>query len=233
MSRLNPGWPHLRLCPTELTSWDQYRQIFDAIVKSNGWDDATVALQLLSHLEGDALNVTFLVPEVTRVTRIGLVGTLTDHYGLPGRLADYRRQFERTVRQNGEDPSQFAVALEVAIKASGDMGPNTISRLIRDRFIAVTQTVTCGGTSIVCRLMLSFDIFRRQMYRVWESHADTDDRRVVKPTPERARPVYVVGEPTLVLTEQVIAAVTGPSVGFANLKAMLKRLFPGTLTQAP
>ena len=28
------------------TSWDQYRQVFDAIVRSNRWDDATVALQL-------------------------------------------------------------------------------------------------------------------------------------------------------------------------------------------
>ena len=34
------------------TSWEQYRQVFDAIVLSNGWDDATAALQLLSHLGG-------------------------------------------------------------------------------------------------------------------------------------------------------------------------------------
>ena len=46
-----------------VTSWEQYRQVFDAIVQSNGWDDATTALQLLSHLEGDALNVALLVPE--------------------------------------------------------------------------------------------------------------------------------------------------------------------------
>ena len=45
-----------------VTSWDQYRQVFDAIVRSNGWDDDTVALQLLFHLEGDALNVALLVP---------------------------------------------------------------------------------------------------------------------------------------------------------------------------
>ena len=32
-----------------MTSWEQYRQVFDAIVLSNGWDDATAALQLLSH----------------------------------------------------------------------------------------------------------------------------------------------------------------------------------------
>ena len=50
------------------TSWEQYRQVFDAIVISNGWDDATAALQLLSHLEGDALNVVLLVPAPRRAS---------------------------------------------------------------------------------------------------------------------------------------------------------------------
>ena len=46
-----------------------------------------VALQLLSHLEGDALNVALLVPEVRRATRAELVkfGALTEHYGSPAR----------------------------------------------------------------------------------------------------------------------------------------------------
>ena len=70
-----------------------------------------------------------LVPEATRVTRIGLVGALSDHYVSPGRLADYRRQFEKTVWQDGEDPSKFAVALEtLAVKAFGDIGPNAGAR---------------------------------------------------------------------------------------------------------
>ena len=108
-----------------VTSWDQYRQVFDAIVRSNGWDDATGALQLLSHLEVDALNVALLVPEAQRATRAGLVRALTEHYGSPARLADYRRQFKRTGRHEGEDPSIFAIALEtLAVKAFGDMGPN-------------------------------------------------------------------------------------------------------------
>ena len=99
--------------------------MFYAIVKSNGWDDDTAALQLLAHLEGDALNVVLLVPETQRVTRGGLVGALYDHYGSPGRLADYRRKFERTVRQEGEDPSILAIELEtLAVRAFGDMGPN-------------------------------------------------------------------------------------------------------------
>ena len=62
-------------------SWEQYRQVFDAIILSNGWDDATAALQLLSHLEGEALNVALLVPEIRRATHVGLVRALTAHYG--------------------------------------------------------------------------------------------------------------------------------------------------------
>ena len=65
---------------------------------SNGWDDATAALQLLSHLEGYALNVALLVPAPQGALHVGLVDALTTHYGSPGRLADYRRQFEKTTR---------------------------------------------------------------------------------------------------------------------------------------
>ena len=64
------------------------------------------------------------------------MGSLTEHYGSLGRLADYRRQFERTTRQEGEDPSTFAIALEtLAVKAFGDMGVNARLRLIRNRFV--------------------------------------------------------------------------------------------------
>ena len=91
------------------TSWEQYQPVFDAIVLSNGGNDATAALQLLSHLEGDALNVALLVPMSRRTSRTGLVDALSAHYGSPGRLADYRRQFEKTTRSAGEDPSIFAM----------------------------------------------------------------------------------------------------------------------------
>ena len=104
------------------TSWEQYRQVFDAIVPSNGWDDATAVLQLLSHLEGDALNVALLIPMSHRTSRTGLVDALSAHYGSPGRLSDNGQQFEKTTRAAGEDPSIFAIALEtLAVKAFGDM----------------------------------------------------------------------------------------------------------------
>ena len=76
--------------------------MFDAIVLSNGWDDATAALQLLSHLEGDALNVALLVLMSCRASRMGLVDASSAHYGSPGRLAEYRRQFEKMTRSAGE-----------------------------------------------------------------------------------------------------------------------------------
>ena len=105
------------------TSWEQYHQVFEAIVRSNGWDNDTAALQLFSHLEGDALNVAHLVPLARWLSRSELVDALTAHYGSPGRLADYRRQFERTSRTIGEDPAIFATALEtLVVKAFGDMG---------------------------------------------------------------------------------------------------------------
>ena len=56
---------------------------------------------------------------------VGLVGALTEHYGSPGRLADYRCQFEKTTQHDGEDQSIFAIALEtLAVKAFGDIGLN-------------------------------------------------------------------------------------------------------------
>ena len=135
-----------------VTSWEQYRQVFDAIVQSHGWGDATAALQLLSHLEGDTLNVALLMPDPRRASWVGLVGALTAHYGSPGQLGDYRGQFERTVRTTGEDPSIFATALEtLAIKAFGDMGQTAWLRIIRNRFVAghdscELQTGKIGGS---------------------------------------------------------------------------------------
>ena len=94
------------------SSWEKYRQVFEAIVRSNGWDDVTAALQLLSHLDWDALNVALLVPESQRVLPGFLVKSLSDHYSYPGRLAGYKRQLKRAFRRLGDDPSVFAIELE-------------------------------------------------------------------------------------------------------------------------
>ena len=57
-----------------VTSWEQYRQVVDANAQSNGWGDATVALQLLSHLEGDTLNDTLNVALLVPQTRRAMIG---------------------------------------------------------------------------------------------------------------------------------------------------------------
>ena len=197
----------------EVTSWDQHRQVFDATILSNGWDDAMVALQLLSHLEGDALNIALLLPEAKRTMRARLIGALTEHYGSLGRLADYRRQFERTAWKKGEDPSIFAIALEtLAVKTFGDMGPNAQLRLIRDRF--VTGHDNCALRrhlhSVPLETLIG-DIVDR--CRVWECHTDTGARIIVKPGPERAIPVYTMDELGSVLADQKVVAVAASSGG--------------------
>ena len=114
-----------------------YKYLTRSIVLSNGWGDATAALQLLSHLQDDALSVALLIPMPLQASRRELTDALSSHYGSPGRLANYRREFDKTVRKMGEDPSNFAITLEtLAVKAFGNMGQIAHLRLIRDRFIA-------------------------------------------------------------------------------------------------
>ena len=209
------------------TSWDQYCQVSVRCHRPVQWVGRCYGrLQLLSQLEGDALNVALLVHEVKRAKRVGLVGALTEHYGSPGRLADYRRQFERTTRQEGEDPSTFAIALEtLAVKAFGDMGANARLRLIRDRFVAghencaLHRHLDSGPPETPIR-----DIVDR--CRVWESHTDSGVRRIVKPVPEMALPVYTVDEPACVPADRAVAAVTAHPAGPSDLEALLCHLLP-------
>ena len=177
------------------TSWEQYLQVFDAIVLSNGWGDATAALQLLSHLQGDALSVALLIPMPLQATRKELTDALSSHCGSPGRLASYRREFDKTVRKMGEDPSNFAIKLEtLAVKAFGNMGQEARLRLIRDRFIAghencdLRRYLDCVPPDTPLR-----DIVDR--CRIWESHGTTEIRRVSKPIPDPVYPTYVVEQP--------------------------------------
>ena len=215
------------------TSWEQYLQVFDAIVLSNGWDDATAALQLLSHLEGDTLNVALLVPMSRRTSRTGLVDALSVHYGSPGRLADYRQQFEKTTRSAGKDSSIFAIVLEtLAVRAFEDMGQTVRLRLIRDCFIA-------GHSSCELRQYLDSvppetpirDVVDR--CRVWESHADPEIRWVSKPGPEPIFPAYVVGDPDKVVEEIQVAAVTKPKSPSDQVEDLLRRLLAGMVFPAP
>ena len=170
------------------------------------------------------LNVALLIPETQRATRSGLVGALNDHYVLPGRLADYRRKFERTVRRDGEDASIFAIELEtLAVRIFGDMGPSARVRMIRKP---------------VCYRPPGLDLWRHldsvppdtpirdivDICRVWESHADVDDRRHVKPTLAGTRLVCLVSDRAVRPVDWVVAAVTTPVVGLADLETLVQKL---------
>ena len=210
------------------TSWEQYHQVFEAIVLSNGWDNDTAALQLFSHLEGDALNVAHLVPVARRLSLSGLVDALTAHYGSPGRLADYRRQFERTIRTTGEDPANFATALEMlAVKAFGEMGQTAQLRLIRDGFIA-------GHNSCDLRRHLDSappetpirDVVDR--CRVWESHADPAINRTRKPTTDPLYPTFAVGGAESNYDITKVAVFTEPKSDQDKLVDVIRRTLANT-----
>ena len=206
------------------TSWEQYQQVFDAIALSNGWGDATTALQLLSHLQDDALSVTLLIPMPRRASRKELTDALSSHYGSLGRLANYRREFDKTVRKPGEDPSNFAITLEMlAVKAFGDMGQTARLRLIRDRFIAghgsceLRRYLDCVPPDTPLR-----DIVDR--CRVWESHADPGVRRVSKPMPEPAYPTYVVKQSEYETEPVRVVTVNKPNSPVDQSEELLKKL---------
>ena len=206
------------------TSWEQYRQVFDAIVLSNGWGDATAALQLLSHLQEDVLSVALLVPMPLRASRKALTDALSSHYGSPGRLANYRREFDKTVRKPGEGPSNFAISLEtLAVKAFDDMGQTARLRLIRDRFIAghgscdLRRYMDCVPPNTPLR-----DIVDR--CRVWESHTDPEVRRVSKPMPEPAYPTYVVEQSEYETEPVQVVTLNKPNSSVGQSEELLKKL---------
>ena len=139
------------------------------------------------------MKLALLIPMSRRTSRTGLVDALLAHYGSLGRLADDRRQFEKTTRSAGEDPSIFSIALEtLAAKAFGDMGQRARLRLIRDRFIADIVVANCVGTWIVYLQRLLSRICG-PMPSVGKS-CGPEIRRVCKPVPDPIYPTYVIGD---------------------------------------
>ena len=103
--------------------WHQHILIFRAIMRSNGWSLMTAALQLFTHLDGEALNVALLMPEKVRERWKNLVDGLSEYYNSPGRLVVFRRRFESVCRRPGVDPATFATELGIlAVRGFADMG---------------------------------------------------------------------------------------------------------------
>ena len=141
---------------------------------AGGWDEVTASLQLVAHLDGEALNGALLVPESERVLPGVLLKTLSAHYASPGRLARYKRQFERMTRPPGDYPSAFAIELEMLVrKAFVDVDASVRLQLVRDRFIdgqekcALRRHLDSVGPDTPIA-----DIVDR--CRVWESHEEIE-----------------------------------------------------------
>ena len=155
------------------------------------------------------------------------------HYGSPGRLADYRPQFEKTTRTVGEDPAIFATAFEtLAMKAFGDMGRTAHLCLIRDRF-------TAGHSNCDLRRHLDSvppetpirDIVDR--CRVWESHADQSSHRLTKPSPDPIYLVYVVGDADYNIETTRVAEDTGQKSKPHQLEDLFRRVLTTAERPAP
>ena len=135
------------------------------------------------------------------------------------------------MRKPGEDPSNFAIALEtLAVKAFGDMGQAAL-RLIRDRLIAghgsceLRRYLDCVPPDMPLR-----DIVDR--CRVWESHAEPEVRRVSKPMPGSAYPAYVVNESEYETEPVRVVTVNKLSSSVDQMEELLKRLLGLTPTPA-
>ena len=65
-----------------------------------------------------------------------LIKSLSEHYNAPGRLAEYKHQFQWAFRRPGDDPSIFATELEMlAWRAFIDIDLKIQLQMVRDRFI--------------------------------------------------------------------------------------------------
>ena len=108
------------------------------------------------------------------------------------------------------------------VRAFGDMDPSARVRMIRDQF--VTGHRDCD----LQRHLVSVppdtpirDIVDR--CRVWESHVDVDDRCHVKPTLAGTRSVCLLSDWVVRLVDRVVAAVTTPVVGLADLETLVQK----------
>ena len=144
-------------------------------MKSDGWSEATAALQLFAHLDGEALNVALLMPVEEREHWEDLSNGLSEYYNSPGRLAVFRRRFESASRRLGVDPATFATEFEDSetVRGFGDMVKRARDSMVQNKFIAAQQS--CGLRRYLDGA--SSDAPIREIVdssRVWESHSDRE-----------------------------------------------------------
>ena len=128
---------------------------------------------------------------------------------------------EKIIRRPEEDPSIFAVTMEIlAVKEFGDMGKVARFRILRDHFIAGHASCElCRHLDSMAPETPTLDIVDR--CRVWESHADSVDKRGREPRPERVLPIYMVDDEGEAVNDLPVAAVTASPTAPELLEALL------------
>ena len=209
------------------TSWEQYRQVVDAIVLSNS--GATVVLPFgWGRVECGSPSAT-----ITSAIADRPGGCSYDPLWVTGSVGGLPKTVRKDNYDSGGGHVIFATALEtLAVKAFGDMGQTAHLRLIRDRFIA-------GHGS--CELRRHLDSVPPETpirdvvdpCHIWKCHADTAARRVSKPSPDPIYPAYVVGDSDNISETTRVAAVTRLKSGPDQLEDLLRRLLTAVDTPAP
>ena len=147
-----------------------------------------------------------------------------DHYNSPGRLAEYKRQFQRVVRRPRDDPSIFAIELEtLARRAFIDIDISIQLQMVRDRFI---------DGQVECALRRPLDSLGPDTpmanivncCRVWKSHRDVETE---PRTSADRRPARAVCQVTA--DEQIPTA----SPETETLENIIRRLLPTPALPAP
>ena len=112
------------------------------------------------------------------------------------------------------------------------MGQTARLRLIHDRFIAghencdLRRYLDCVPPDMPLR-----DIVDR--CRVWESHGNTETRRVSKPMPEPVYPTYVVEQPDYETEPVCVVSVNKPNSQVDQSEELLKKLLEALTPAAP
>ena len=115
------------------TSLKQYLRQFELVATFNNWDNEEKSLQLVTSLEGAALDTLDRVNGP--MTYQGVVCALKSRFPDYDCTSSYQNAFDTASRRSGEEPGSLATRLgELAFKAYPDVPPGTMDRLILRRF---------------------------------------------------------------------------------------------------
>ena len=106
----------------------------------------TAALQLFAYLDGEALQVALLLPDIIRERWKDFVDELSAYYNTLGRLAVFRWQFENVHRRPGLDPATFATELGIlALHGFSDMKEKARDLMYATSLLRLSTAAICAG----------------------------------------------------------------------------------------